>query len=68
MPEQLPEKPRLPESFAAFDIDPRRSGRRSCRWSLNPGRAEARASAEAAGLSSLAAAITRGIGKRPTEE
>jgi hypothetical protein len=62
MPEQ-PGKPWLPDNFAAFDIDPRRSGRRKVRWSINPLRAEASASVEAAGLSSLAAEITRGIGR-----
>jgi hypothetical protein len=65
MPDELPRKPRLPDSFAAFDIDPRRpSGRRKSRWSINPRRAEARASAEAAGLSRPRAAITRGIGRK----
>jgi hypothetical protein len=64
MPEELPRKPRLTDDFAAFDIDPRRSSRRKPGWSINPLRAEARASAEAAGLSSLAAAITRGLGRK----
>jgi hypothetical protein len=41
------------------------TGRRKSRWPLNPMRAEASASAEAARFSNLAAAITRGLGRKP---
>jgi hypothetical protein len=65
MPDE-PSKTRLPDSFASFDIDPRRpSGRRKARWSINPLRAEARASAVDARLASIADGIARGIGKKP---
>lgn len=63
----MPEPPRkLPElGFAGFEASSAAAGRgrRKPGWPLNPMRAEARASAKAAGLSSLAAAITRGIGR-----
>jgi hypothetical protein len=36
MPDDRPRKPRLTDNFAAFDTDPRRSGRRKSRWSLRP--------------------------------
>jgi hypothetical protein len=55
---EKPPKTRPPDNFAAFD--PLSRGRRRVRWALNP---LPNSSAEAAGLSSLAAEITRGIGR-----
>jgi hypothetical protein len=68
MPNQPPEKPRLPESFAAFDADPHRSGRRKSRWAINPLRDGARASVESARFSSLEAEMMRGLGRKPVKE
>jgi hypothetical protein len=65
MPDQPPRKPRLPDNFAAFDTDPRRSARRKPRWSINPLRDGARASAEAARFSSLEAELLAGLGRKP---
>jgi hypothetical protein len=60
---EKPPKTRLPDNFASFTVDHTQPGRRKPRWSINPLRAEAHASAEGARLSSLAAEITRGIGR-----
>ena len=67
MPDRPP-KTRLPDNFASFDIDPRRpSGRRKPRWAINPLRAEANASAEAARFSSLEEQLCAGLGRRKPE-
>jgi hypothetical protein len=62
-----PKKTRLPDNFAAFDTDPRRSGRRRSRWAINPLRDGARASAESARFSNLEAELMQGLGRKPTE-
>ena len=64
MPDDRPRKQRLPDNFAAFDTDPRRSGRRNPRWPINPLRAEASASAEAARFANIEAELMRGIGRK----
>ena len=65
MPDERPPRPRLTDSFASFDTDPRRSGRRKPRWAINHLRAEATATAEAARFSSLGAELYAGLGRKP---
>jgi hypothetical protein len=65
----MPEQPRkLPQlGFAGFEDSRAAAGRsrRKARWSINPVRDGARASAVDARLASIADGIARGIGRKP---
>lgn len=66
MPDHNPAK--LPAlGFGGFENSPAAAGpgRRKARWSINPLRDEARASAVDARLASIADGIARGIGRKP---
>jgi hypothetical protein len=65
MPDKPP-KTRLPDNFASFEASG--TGRRKTRWAINPLRAAARASAEAARFSNLEAELMQGIGRKPVNE
>jgi hypothetical protein len=59
--------PKLPPlGFVGFEASAG-IGRRKSRWPLNPMRAEASASAEAARFSNLEADLMQGIGRKPAE-
>jgi hypothetical protein len=68
MPEQPPGKPRLPDNFAAFDIDPRRPGRRKARWSLRPTDEGHGSQAPDAARFVKEAELLQGLGRKPVKE
>jgi hypothetical protein len=66
MPDKPPKLPAL--GFAGFAaIDPISTGRRKPRWSINPLRTEAMASAEGGRFSHLEGELLQGIGRRKPE-
>jgi hypothetical protein len=68
MPNNPPEKPRLPDNFAAFDIDPRRSGRRKPTWRLRPTHAPSEGATADAARFITKANLYEGLGRKPVKE
>jgi hypothetical protein len=67
MPDQRPVKPRLPDNFASFDIDPRGSGRRKPRRSLRPMHEPSEGAPAEAARFVKEADVLRGLGRKPQE-
>jgi hypothetical protein len=68
VPDEPPRKPRLTDNFAAFDTDPRRSGRRKVRWSLRPMHEPCEREAVDAARFVKARELCAGLGRKPGKE
>jgi hypothetical protein len=67
MPDKLPVKPRLPDNFASFDTDQRRSGRRKATWPLRPTALPSEAAKADAARFVNAVQVMQGLGRRKPE-
>jgi hypothetical protein len=68
MPDEPPKMPAL--GFAGFENSAGATGRsrRKSRWAINPLRAEASATAEAARFSNLEGELMQSLGRKPAKE